>query len=196
MTPRPTTPNLTVAPASFTAWLGIVFLFVVFGLFVFALIGASPRGNDYEAKRAAVRTEKLKTTMEEVNKDLHTYGWVDKAKGVARIPIDRAMQLTLADLAAKKPTAAGPIATPAPAAPAPSAAASPAPTATAEATKEGQVPSAATSNPPGAPAGTQPGPGASTAASLAPSGQAPAQPTPMTSPVSASPLPVPGKSPQ
>ncbi len=188
------TPTLTVAPASFRAWLGIVFLFVVFGFFVFVLIGASPRGNDYEAKRAAVRTEKLKSTMEEMNKDLHTYGWVDKAKGVARIPIDRAMQLTLADLAQKKPTAAGPIATPAPAA---TPSASPSTPATAPAAgqpKEGEVPSAATSNPPGAPAGTQPS--ASPAASLAASAKAPAQPTPVTSPVSASPLPVPGKSPQ
>jgi len=36
-----------------------------------------------------------------------------KNKGVARIPIDRAMELTVAELAQKKPAPAGPIATPA-----------------------------------------------------------------------------------
>lgn len=31
-----------------------------------------------------------------------TYGWVDQTKGVVRIPIDRAVQLTIDDLNAKK----------------------------------------------------------------------------------------------
>jgi hypothetical protein len=31
-----------------------------------------------------------------------TYGWVDQKAGVVRLPIDRAMQLTLQDLQAKK----------------------------------------------------------------------------------------------
>jgi len=71
--------------------------------------------------------EKLKTLHEESQKELTTYAWVDKNKGVARIPIDRAMEVTVADLAEKKPAPAGPIA--APAAPAAPAGASPAPTA-------------------------------------------------------------------
>ncbi len=56
-----------------------------------------------------------------------TYGWVDKNKGVVRIPITEAMKLTVAELADKKPAAANPIATPEPAAaPGTSPAASPA----------------------------------------------------------------------
>jgi len=31
-----------------------------------------------------------------------SYGWVDQPKGVVRIPIERAMQLTIEDLKAKK----------------------------------------------------------------------------------------------
>jgi len=31
-----------------------------------------------------------------------TYGWVDQPKGVVRIPIERAMQLTVEDLKTKK----------------------------------------------------------------------------------------------
>src|SRR4029079_661559 len=99
--------------APFSTWLGVVFLFVLFGLIVLAVIGPSPRTSDYEETRAKKRMEKLKALHEETQKDLTTYAWVDKNKGVARIPIDRAMELTVADLAQKKPAPAGPIATPA-----------------------------------------------------------------------------------
>src|SRR5262252_9309674 len=120
------------SPAPFSTWLGVMLLFILFGVIVLAVIGPSPRGSDYEQTRAKKRIERLKTLREESQKDLTTYAWVDKNKGVARIPIDRAMELTVADLAQKKPVKAGPIATPA-AQTAPSAApptgASPAPAA-------------------------------------------------------------------
>jgi hypothetical protein len=99
--------------APFSTWLGIVCLFVLFGLIVLAVIGPSPRTSDYEETRAKKRMEKLKTLHEESQKEITTYAWVDKNKGVARIPIDRAMEVTVADLAQKKPAPAGPIATPA-----------------------------------------------------------------------------------
>src|SRR5438045_8729582 len=97
------------APISFGAWLGIVLLFLCFGIVVLVLVAATPHGNTYEAKRAHAREEKLKTMHDAANKELSSYAWVDKAKGVARIPIDRAVQLTMRDLASKKPTAANPI---------------------------------------------------------------------------------------
>src|SRR2546423_12521021 len=100
-------------PISFGAWLGIVLLFLVFGIFVLVLVAATPHGDTYEQKRAKVREEKLKTIREAATKDLNSYAWVDKGKGVARIPIDRAVQLTLRDLASKKPASANPIETPA-----------------------------------------------------------------------------------
>src|SRR5436309_6158013 len=105
--------RIVYSPAPFSTWLGIVCLFVLFGLIVLAVIGPSPRTSDYEETRAKKRMEKLKTLHEESQKDLTTYAWVDKNKGVARIPIDRAMEVTVADLAQKKPASAGPIATPA-----------------------------------------------------------------------------------
>src|SRR5437867_2858321 len=98
--------------APFSTWLGVALLFALFGVIVLAVIGPSPRSDDYEQKRAKARQEKLKTLHEEEIKALATYGWIDKNKGVARLPIDRAMQLTVAELARKKPIAAGPIATP------------------------------------------------------------------------------------
>src|SRR5262245_4382117 len=96
--------------APFSTWLGIVFLFALFGLIVLAVIGPSPRSSDYEETRAKKRMEKFNALQEENKKDLTMYAWVDKNKGVARIPIDRAMELTVADLAQKKPVPAGPIA--------------------------------------------------------------------------------------
>src|SRR6476620_9902916 len=105
--------SIAYTRAPFSTWLGIVCLFVLFGLIVLAVIGPSPRTSDYEETRAKKRMEKLKALHEETQKDLTTYAWVDKNKGVARIPIDRAMEVTVADLAQKKPAPAGPIATPA-----------------------------------------------------------------------------------
>src|SRR6266581_323220 len=95
--------SIAYTRAPFSTWLGIVCLFVLFGLIVLAVIGPSPRTSDYEETRAKKRMEKLKALHEESQKDLTTYAWVDKNKGVARIPIDRAMELTVAELAQKNP---------------------------------------------------------------------------------------------
>jgi hypothetical protein len=100
------------ARAPLSAWFGIVLLFALFGVIVLAIIGPTPRGTDYEETRAKKRVENLKTLREEADKALTTYGWIDKNKGVTRIPIGRAMELTVADLAKQKPAPAGPIATP------------------------------------------------------------------------------------
>src|SRR5262249_23378168 len=104
--------TIAYSHAPFATWLGIVFLFVLFGIIVLAVIGPSPRSSDYEETRAKKRMENLKKLHEENQKDLATYAWVDKNKGVARIPIERAMELTVADLAQKKPAPSGPITTP------------------------------------------------------------------------------------
>ncbi len=98
----------------FPAWLWAVMLFVFFGVIAAIAFGAMSRGSTYEEDRAKARAEKLKTAEDEWSKTAKTYGWVDKSKGVAHIPIHRAMMLELADLQAKKPAPAGPIATPAP----------------------------------------------------------------------------------
>lgn len=97
----------------FSTWIGVVLLFAFFGLLALVVIGASPRGDTYEERRGKARAEKLQAMREQTTKALTSYGWVDKAKGVARIPIDDAMKLTVAELAQKKPAPANPIATPA-----------------------------------------------------------------------------------
>jgi hypothetical protein len=120
----------------FSTWVGVVLVFAFFGMLAFVAVKLSPRGDDYEKKRAKVRAEKLEAAQKENLAALTTYGWVDKTKGIARIPINHAMQLMLVELPDKKPTAAGPIVAASPSAapqtsPAPSAAASPAASASA-----------------------------------------------------------------
>ena len=176
------------APISFGAWLGIVLLFLFFGIFVLVLVAATPHGNNYEAKRAEAREKKLHDARNAAAQELNSYAWVDKGKGIARIPIDRAMELTLRDLASKKPAPANPIEAPAPtpapaASPAPAVSPAPAlpgasgtpkPTSVQGINSENRGQPAAASNPPGAIPGTQPGPGATPAASPPPPSGKPA----------------------
>ena len=198
--------------STLSTWVGVVLVFAFFGLLTFVAVKASPRGSDYEKKRAEARAKKLEDAQKESLTALTTYGWVDKSKGVARIPINDAMKLTLAELAEKKPTTAGPIVAASPSAtpqtsPAPSAAASPSASASASTTpkptsvtgpnSEAHNQPAAAINPPPAPPKTQPGPNSSPAASP-PSAATKAQvgPSPSASPSAAgTPLPVRGKTP-
>jgi Na+-transporting methylmalonyl-CoA/oxaloacetate decarboxylase gamma subunit len=200
--------------ASLSTWVGIVLLFALFGVIVLAIIGPAPRGSSYEETRAKKRVETLKTTRDEAAKALTTYSWIDKNKGVAHIPIDRAMELTVAELAQKKPAPAGPITTPEPqaaAAPANAAAppaapsASPQPSSTpkpgpvAGPTSEIRRQPAAAINPPGASPGTQPGASAPPTTSPPPAAAQPnpggSQPANPTASPAGSPSPVPEKKP-
>jgi hypothetical protein len=157
--------SVAYSRAPFSTWLGIVCLFVLFGLIVLAVIGPSPRTSDYEETRAKKRMEQLKVLHEESQKELTTYAWLDKNKGVAQIPIDRAMELTVADLAQKKPAPAGPIATPA-----------------AQTAPAGSPPSPATSQQPGTSQPAQP-----SAPARSPAGQSATSPSPAAQQSPASP---------
>ena len=212
--------ELAQTRAPFSAWLGVVLLFALFGVIVLAIIGPSPRGDTYEQKRAKAREEKLKVAREEDTKALTTYAWIDKNKGTARIPIERAMELAVTELAQKKPAPAGPIATPeqptvaasGAAAPSPAPSVSPSPKGTPKATSvagpssEARNQPAAAINPPSAPPKTQPGASATPAATPA-SGAAqpnpaksaqkpPAQSSPGSPPPAGGKSPEPSASPQ
>ncbi len=196
----------------FSTWLGMVLLFAFFGLLALVLVKASPRGSNYEKKRAEARMKKLEDAQKENLTALNSYAWVDKNKGVARIPIDHAIGIMLVEFADKKPSAAGPIAAASPSAtpqtsPAASASLSASPTASATATpkptsvsgpnSEAHNQPAAAVNPPNAPPNTQPGPNTSPAASAPPHPAKPeTSPSPSASPSApGTPLPVRGKTP-
>jgi hypothetical protein len=180
------------SPAPFSTWLGVVLLFALFGAIALAILGPAPRGNDYEKMRAENRLKKLKDAREEDAKAMTGYAWVDKNKGTVRLPIERAMKLTVAELASKKPAPAGPIATPEAAAPGGAAAASPSASAQASGTPKptsvaGQNSAAhgqpaAAVNPPAVQPSTQPGASPLPAASPQSTTGAPPSPAPSDSP--------------
>ena len=196
----------------FSAWVWAVALFIFFGAIVAISFGAMHRGSTYEADRAKARSEKFETARAAWTKTADTYGWVDQAKGVAHIPVDRAMQLEMADLGAQKPAAAGPIATPEPAAAPvavtgaaqpqnppvtapPATGATPNPTSVEGLNSEARGQPAAAANPPNAAAGTQPGANATPAAAPQTATEVPPV-SPTVTPVQHSvgtPLPIRGK---
>jgi hypothetical protein len=173
------------ARASWSVWFGIVLLFALFGVIVLAIIGPTPRGSDYEETRAKKRVENLKTLREEADKALTTYGWIDKNKDVARIPVERAMELTVAELAKQKPVPAGPIATPEAqaTASAPASATSPAPATSPKPSGAQASPHAVAPAAPQGAAGSSPQPSPAAQASASPAAfQAPPSPSPAKSP--------------
>ncbi|MFL6584136.1 MAG: hypothetical protein ACJ8KU_06425 [Chthoniobacterales bacterium] len=206
------TTGLTAQRASFSAWIGVVLLFLVFGFFVLIAVGAGPRRDAFEKKRAQNRLDKLKASRAESVKALTSYAWIDKDKHTARIPITDAMHIMYTELQ-KPPAPAGPItpesqaggtqstapATAPPSLPAPTGAPSATPVSKGGHESESGGQNAAGLKPAPVAPGTQPGVSATPAAPPPPpSGQPnPAGPAPSqaTATPHGSPLPVPGKTP-
>jgi hypothetical protein len=171
----------------------LVMLLVFLGLvwIVFLQKQAIPTSTD-EAK-----TERLKN-LAQLNADnqkiLTTYHWVDKSKGIVGIPINRAMELVLKDLAANHPHAADlinpPTASPTPAAsPAPAAAnpqatpnASPAPAAANQQATPAPAASATPAPSPASSVSPSPEPTASPQTSASPEQASSPEPTPSPNP--------------
>src|SRR5260221_2416910 len=75
---------------------------VVAAFFVFS-IAAGPQPGDLDAKRAEQRLAVRAKIEQEANDALTTEGWVDKAKGIVRVPVNGLLASTAKELAAKKP---------------------------------------------------------------------------------------------
>lgn len=81
-------------------FIGTFVLFVLFAVFVQWMLDSGDRTVfDEDAIRAKQRQEILQKVTEENNNLTAGYGWVDRAKGTVRIPLDRAMELAVAKLA-------------------------------------------------------------------------------------------------
>jgi hypothetical protein len=52
---------------------------------------------DITAARAAERSKNLAELRAAEVQAMQTYGWVDQGKGIVRLPVDRAMELTVAE---------------------------------------------------------------------------------------------------
>lgn len=86
---------------------GILTIFSVLVLLLAAVAGAlwvshSGSATDREdQERSAVRTQNLADLRAADQTALTTYGWSDKAKGIIRIPVTRAMELVMPELNAR-----------------------------------------------------------------------------------------------
>ena len=105
-----------VQPARPVSLFTIFFLLAVFAAFLLvirwfyhptttAAFNAAPEnmGKDLEWKaNAESRRKTLVSVREDETKKATSYAWVDKSAGVVQLPIERAMELTVRDLAAKQ----------------------------------------------------------------------------------------------
>jgi hypothetical protein len=98
-------------------------LFTGITAYVYTKVAEKKHAAPYEAARAEVRVQTLKEVRDSDGAIRSSYGWLDKQKGVVRLPVQRSMEVVLPELQASKPRASGvkvpPPAVPAPAAPAP-----------------------------------------------------------------------------
>lgn len=103
-------------PARPVSLFTIVFLFAVFAAFLLVIrwyynpapalaVNASPdnASKDIEWRATAESRRKTLSDLHETeNKKASSYDWVDKQAGAVQLPIERAMELTARDLAAKQ----------------------------------------------------------------------------------------------
>lgn len=93
---------------------GVVMILLFLGLVALLVV----QREHVQTHDEVLKEQRLKNLAElnaENERILTQYHWVDKAKGVVGIPIDRAMSLVLAELQSIRPRAAGPINNPLPA---------------------------------------------------------------------------------
>lgn len=140
--------------AVWPTFLWALLAFCFFGVIVvFAVRFYEGRFVTYPVKRAQERLENLKKLREQEEQQLNSYAWKDKKAGLVQLPIDRAMELVVADLRKKTVHPSGvAVPTPAPAgAEAPAAATAEETSATASTSPAAASPSpAAGAAPPGA----------------------------------------------
>ena len=95
-------------------WLAAGFLGLASLAFLLRPAGVTP--DTILEKAAMERWDKLQKLKTEQTKDATSYGWIDKDKGVARIPVEKAMEIVTVKLRGENPRPAYPITTIAPSA--------------------------------------------------------------------------------
>ncbi len=96
--------DTTTSPKNFWVTLAAViggfaiFLLILFIAYLPQAPAPLPEGSKTPAERAALLAE----TRAKEKSLTTTYGWVDQANGVVRLPVDRAVELTIQELNAKK----------------------------------------------------------------------------------------------
>ena len=88
-------------------WLAAGFLGLASLAFLLRPVGITP--DTITEKAAMERWDRLQKLKTDQHRDVTSYGWVDKDKGIARIPVEKAVELIIPKLQAQDPKAAYPI---------------------------------------------------------------------------------------
>jgi hypothetical protein len=94
------TPNKTSFWTTFAAVIGgfVIFLLIVLIAYLPKRPAPLPEGAKTPEERATI----LRELRAKEQKASANYGWIDQNAGVVQLPIERAMELTIQDLNAKK----------------------------------------------------------------------------------------------
>lgn len=90
-------------PNAFLVFLGVAAAIAVVIIIVGGLVARRPQVESVDARRAAQRIEARQKLDQADREALTTAAWVDKEKGVVRLPIEDAIKLAAKDLVGKKP---------------------------------------------------------------------------------------------
>jgi hypothetical protein len=88
-------------------WLAAGFLGLASLAFLLRPVGVTP--DTLTEKAAMERWDRLQKLKADQHKDVTSYGWVDKNKGIARIPVEKAVEVIIPKLQAQDPKPAYPI---------------------------------------------------------------------------------------
>jgi hypothetical protein len=90
-------------PNGFLVFLGTAVALTAVIVIVGGLVSRRPKIETVDAKRAQQRIETREKLEKAAHEQLTTADWVDKAKGVVRLPVEDAIKVVATELAAKKP---------------------------------------------------------------------------------------------
>jgi hypothetical protein len=93
--------NPTRTPTGILTFLGGLVVLAIFALLVVYWVRSEAPGDDITARRNEDRKKARVELQKNHEQQLQTTGWIDKAKGVAHVPVADAMKLALVELQAK-----------------------------------------------------------------------------------------------
>jgi hypothetical protein len=98
--------KLRSSPSGFSWFFSTIFIvvgFLVFGYFVYKQYSStSPEALNQGSKTPVERAQILSDVRANQLKLTSEYAWIDEDKGIVRLPIKRAMELTLEELQSRK----------------------------------------------------------------------------------------------
>ncbi len=90
-------------PNAFLVFLGSAVAVTIVIIIVSGLVARKPKVETVDAKRGAQRIAVREKLDKAAHEQLSTADWLDKEKGVVRLPVEDAMKVVVAELAGKKP---------------------------------------------------------------------------------------------